>query len=79
MSNETDKLLEVQDLSVGFMDKDGQVVAITDSVHFDIRAGEFFGLAGESGCGKSVTALSIRILLPWQKMNSTPFVAKRSA
>jgi len=66
LSNETDKLLEVQDLSVGFMDKDGQVVAITDSVHFDIRAGEFFGLAGESGCGK-------------QKMNSTPFVAKRSA
>lgn len=64
MSNETDKLLEVQDLSVGFMDKDGQVVAITDSVHFDIRAGEFFGLAGESGCGKSVTALSLLGLLP---------------
>ncbi|WP_342363808.1 ABC transporter ATP-binding protein [Terrarubrum flagellatum] len=37
---------------------------LADSVTFDIRAGEMVGLVGESGCGKSVTALSILRLLP---------------
>lgn len=38
---------------------------VTDRVSFDIFPGEFFALVGESGCGKSVTAMSILRLLPW--------------
>lgn len=40
-------------------------VQVTDRVSFDIYPGEFFALVGESGCGKSVTAMSILRLLPW--------------
>ncbi|MBR4008978.1 ABC transporter ATP-binding protein, partial [Fibrobacter sp.] len=38
---------------------------VTDRVSFEINAGEFFALVGESGCGKSVTAMGILRLLPW--------------
>jgi len=51
-------LLHVEDLSVGFRLDQG-TVAVTDSVSFDIYEGEVFGLAGESGCGKTITALAI--------------------
>lgn len=56
------KVLSIQNLSVAF----GMVnpLQVTDSVSFDILAGEFFALVGESGCGKSVTAMSILRLLP---------------
>ena len=59
-------LLEVKDLSVafGFGRKDGKVVQVTDRVSFHIDDGEFFALVGESGCGKSVTAMGILRLLP---------------
>lgn len=40
-------------------------VQVTDHVSFDIFPGEFFSLVGESGCGKSVTAMGILRLLPW--------------
>jgi oligopeptide/dipeptide ABC transporter ATP-binding protein len=56
-------LLEVQDLSIGF-DSDAGTVAITDQVSFSIAPGEAYGLVGESGCGKSVTCLSLLKLLP---------------
>src|SRR3954471_18200464 len=56
-------LLDVQDLSIGFGGDSG-VVAITDQVSFHIRPGEAYGLVGESGCGKSVTCLSLLKLLP---------------
>ena len=64
------KLLQVRGLSVSFgHHKDGQSaetpVQVTDKVTFDIREGEFFALVGESGCGKSVTAMGILRLLPW--------------
>lgn len=57
-------LLEVRDLSVGFQDGSDQPVAITDRVSFSMDAGEILGLVGESGCGKTVTALALLRLLP---------------
>lgn len=54
-------VLSVRDLSVAFGSAPLQV---TDRVTFDIHEGEFFALVGESGCGKSVTAMSLLRLLP---------------
>jgi len=56
-------LLQVRDLRTSFFTSDGEVRAV-DGVTFDIEDGETVGLVGESGCGKSVTALSIMRLLP---------------
>ena len=65
-------VLQVRDLSVAFgFNKNGLPVEgrkplqVTDRVSFEINAGEFFALVGESGCGKSVTAMGILRLLPW--------------
>ena len=55
-------LLQVKNLNTGFHTKDGYVPAVT-SVNFDIYKGESVALVGESGCGKSVTALSVLRLL----------------
>jgi oligopeptide/dipeptide ABC transporter ATP-binding protein len=55
-------LLEIEDLRVRFYTADGIVTAV-DGIDFDVRRGEMMGLVGESGCGKSVTALSILRLL----------------
>lgn len=57
-------LLRVEDLSLGFRATDGSVTPVTDAVSFEVRAGEVFGLAGESGCGKTVTCLGLLRLLP---------------
>ncbi len=51
-------LLEVQDLRTVFSTKEGTVKAV-DGVSFYLDAGETLGIVGESGCGKSVTAMSI--------------------
>ena len=56
-------LLEVQDLKTYFKVRAGRVRAV-DGVSFHVRPGERVGIVGESGCGKSVTALSIMRLLP---------------
>ncbi len=56
-------LLSVEDLSVGFMTETGPIRVI-DEVSFTVPAGRTVGLVGESGCGKSVTAMSIMRLLP---------------
>ena len=60
---ENGKLLEVKNLSTHFFTEEGVAKAVQD-VSFDIMAGETFALVGESGCGKSVTALSIMRLIP---------------
>jgi oligopeptide/dipeptide ABC transporter ATP-binding protein len=59
----TDVLLRVQDLAVRFPTEEGQVHAV-DGVSFDVRRGKVLGLVGESGCGKSVTCLSMLRLVP---------------
>jgi peptide/nickel transport system ATP-binding protein len=56
-------LLEVQDLSVRFDTDDGPVHAV-DRLAFTLEAGEVLGVVGESGCGKSVSAMSLLQLLP---------------
>ncbi len=56
-------LLEVTDLSVRFETEDGPVYAV-DRLSFALEAGEVLGLVGESGCGKSVSAMSLVRLLP---------------
>ena len=58
-----DALLAVRDLSVEFGGPDGPVTVV-DHVSFELRKGEVLGIVGESGCGKSVTALSLLRLLP---------------
>lgn len=55
-------ILDVRDLCIEYRAERGQVKAVTD-VNFTIHRGEFFGLAGESGCGKSTIAFSIMRLL----------------
>jgi peptide/nickel transport system ATP-binding protein len=55
-------LLEVRDLACHFFTLDGVVRAV-DGVSFSLRRGETLGIVGESGCGKSVTALSILRLI----------------
>ena len=56
-------LLSVRDLSTAFETETG-LVTVVDHVSFELEAGETLGIVGESGCGKSVTALSIMGLLP---------------
>lgn len=56
-------LLEVRDLTTHFFTREGVVRAV-DGVSFDVEQGKTLGLVGESGCGKSVTALSIMGLIP---------------
>ena len=57
-----DVILSVKDVSVQYAADRGKVNAV-NHVSFDIKRGEFFGLAGESGCGKSTMAFSIMKLL----------------
>lgn len=63
MTSETKPpLLEVRNLKTYFFTEDGVIKAV-DGVDFYVRPGEVLGLVGESGCGKSVTSLSIMRLI----------------
>jgi oligopeptide/dipeptide ABC transporter ATP-binding protein len=56
--NSSDSLLSIEALNTSFFTSKGVVPALSD-VTFSIRRGEILGLVGESGCGKSVTSLSV--------------------
>ena len=60
----TAPLLDISDLRVRFRGADGRVVTAVDGVDLSVAAGRVLGLVGESGCGKSVTSLSVMGLLP---------------
>src|SRR3954454_2130459 len=51
-------ILDVRELRTSFTLREGTVRAVT-GINFSVRRGEILGLVGESGCGKSVTSLSI--------------------
>jgi oligopeptide/dipeptide ABC transporter ATP-binding protein len=57
-------LLQVKDLRTHFFTLEGVIKAV-DGVSYDVREGETVALVGESGCGKSVSALSIMRLIPY--------------
>ena len=59
----TDTVLDVRNLTTHFFLRRGVVKAV-DGVSFSLKRGEVLGLVGESGCGKSLTALSLMRLLP---------------
>ncbi|MBI3803828.1 MAG: ABC transporter ATP-binding protein [Nitrospirae bacterium] len=61
--NTPDPVLRVTDLKTWFH-TDGGIVRAVDGISFDVRRGETFALLGESGCGKSMTALSLMRLVP---------------
>lgn len=63
MAGDADALLRIESLSVGFDSDLGLSRAVTD-VSLDVFPGETLGLVGESGCGKSVTAMSVLGLVP---------------
>jgi len=59
-----ERLLQVEDLKTYFFTEDGTVPAV-DGVDFHVFRGETLGMVGESGCGKSVSSLSVMRLIPW--------------
>lgn len=59
----TKKVLEVNELKVNFK-SDGKELTVVNGISFHINEGETLGVVGESGCGKSVTSLSIMRLIP---------------
>ena len=63
-------LLEVRDLRTHFFTREGVVQAV-DGVSLAVDRGQTLGLVGESGCGKSVTALSIMGLIPSRRRASS--------
>ena len=58
-----ENILEIINLVTAFDTEAGRVRAV-DDVSFEVKKGQTFGIVGESGCGKSVTSLSIMRLLP---------------
>ena len=63
-------LLDVRGLSLGFKTAEGELSVIRD-ISFSVAAGERVGIVGESGCGKTVTGLSLLRLLPEQSSRLT--------
>ncbi|HET7628744.1 MAG TPA: ABC transporter ATP-binding protein [Bacillales bacterium] len=59
----TDSVLDVKGLRTSFFTDDGEIPAV-NNIDFYVKPGEILGIVGESGCGKSVTSLSIMGLVP---------------
>jgi peptide/nickel transport system ATP-binding protein len=59
----SEPVLRIEDLRVSFATRAGRLRAV-DGIGFEVHAGETLGIVGESGCGKSVTALAVLRLLP---------------
>jgi peptide/nickel transport system permease protein len=57
-------LMSVDNLSIGIRTKSGTAVPLVDRLSFDLDPGQVLGVVGESGCGKTMTALAIMGLLP---------------
>ena len=66
-------LLQVRNLTTQFFTSSGIVRAV-DNVSFDVEEGETVAVVGESGCGKSLSALSVVGLVPWPP--GTPTVTR---
>ena len=66
-----DDLLEVRGLTASIQNKTKKQIPIIEGISFSVGSGEIVGIVGESGCGKSMTALSIMQLLP-QNMRIDP-------
>lgn len=63
MLKQTDAVLSVKGLKTYFF-TDGNTIKAVDGVDFEVKPGETLGIVGESGCGKSITSLSIMRLVP---------------
>ena len=63
MQNDLQPILSVRNLKTNFFTDEGVVRAV-DGATFDVHLGQTLGIVGESGCGKSVTALSILRIVP---------------
>ena len=59
-----DKVLEFKNLSTNFYTDEGVIKAV-DGLSYDIKKGECVGIVGESGCWKSVSAMSVLRLIPY--------------
>ena len=66
-----ERVLEVKNLTTSFHTKQGTFAAVSD-VSFSLDAGETLAIVGESGCGKSVTSLSVMKLLPEKLSEISP-------
>jgi len=56
--------VQFKDYSMGFKDDDGKVYNLIDHLNMQLDEGKALGIVGESGCGKSMTSLSLMRLLP---------------
>ena len=57
-------IVEFKDYCMGFKDDDGNVYNLLDKLNMRVEEGKALGIVGESGCGKSMTSLSLMRLLP---------------
>ena len=57
-------VLDVKDLTIGFLNGKGKTVPAVNDVSFSLKQGEILALVGESGCGKSISCMSLSRLLP---------------